>query len=248
MVNTRGHEAVIEALRAADYSLVLTGLRLGADHGSGRASAHVEWSRRASIEAYLTDPTRFWEYYYPAALSIAERTPAPAHVALAQLQDRGAIQALVTQAVDRLHARTGSTDVVEVYGSVLVYCCRRCDERYGLPELGALIERSGDGIPRCDSPDCGYPLRPEGTLWGEPLPENAVRRAWELAARADCVLVVDSDLRTAPISLLPSVPLTHGATLIIIGSEPTQYDRYAQHVLREPSSDLLCNVAAAFGP
>ena len=66
-------------------------------------------------------------------------------------------------------------------------------------------------MPRCTTAGCAYPLRPEGTLWGEPLPRAAVERAWELAAEADAFVVLDSDLRTAPISLLPSVPLTRGA-------------------------------------
>jgi len=111
-----------------------------------------------------------------------------------------------------------------------------------------MLEASQDGIPRCDAHECNYPLRPEGTLWGEPLPEAAVTRAWELAGQADLLLVIDSDLRTAPISLLPSVPLTRGAQLIIVGREPTQYDRYARLVTREHSEELLVAIADAIDP
>ena len=75
-------------------------------------------------------------------------------------------------------------------------------------------------MPRCTTAGCAYPLRPEGTLWGEPLPRGAVERAWELAAEADAFVVLDSDLRTAPISLLPSVPLTRGAPLVVVGADP----------------------------
>ena len=91
-------------------------------------------------------------------------------------------------------------------------------------------------MPRCTTAGCGYPLRPEGTLWGEPLPRAAVERAWELAAEADAFIVLDSDLRTAPISLLPSVPLTRGVPLVLVGETPTQYDRYARLVIRAPSA------------
>ena len=103
-------------------------------------------------------------------------------------------------------------------------------------------------MPRCTTPGCGYPLRPEGTLWGESLPPQAIERAWEIAAEADAFFVLDSDLRTAPISLLPSVPLTRGAPLVLIGEEPTQYDRYAHTVIRAPSTDVIVAVADLLAP
>ena len=158
------------------------------------------------------------------------------------------IAALVTQAVNRLHTKAGSLDPVEVYGTVLTQRCERCEERYGLPEAGALLAASSDGVPRCTTPGCGYPLRPEGTLWGETLPRPAVERAWELAAAADAFIVLDSDLRTAPISLLPSVPLTRGVPLVLVGETPTQYDRYAHRVIRAPSVEIITAVADLIVP
>lgn len=229
-------EVIAESIRESSMTVVLTGLFLGTRESEDLTHGQGEWRERASLEAFLTEPNRFWEYYVPAAKVIGEREPNDAHAALASMQERGNIDALVTQAVDRLHAQAGSTDVVEVYGSVLVHRCQRCNERYGLPELDGFVAASEDGIPRCDTPGCDYPLRPEGTLWGEPLPEAAVKAAWEIAARAELMIILDSDLRTAPISLLPSVPLTKGADLIIVGSDPTQYDRYAKLVAREEQS------------
>jgi NAD-dependent deacetylase len=241
-------EALAAALLGAERAVVLTGLRLGGPERLDLTHANGEWARRASLEAFLTEPSRFWEYFYPTALAIAARRPGPAHEAIARLQRSGAVSALITQAVDRLHARAGSTDVVEVHGTVLTERCERCGERYGLPEVGALIGAAPDGVPRCTTPGCRYPLRPEGTLWGEPLPRAAIERAWELAAEADAFFVLDSDLRTAPISLLPSVPLTRGAPLVVIGETPTQYDRYAALVVRTPSAGLITAVAELIAP
>ena len=93
-----------------------------------------------------------------------------------------------------------------------------------------------------------YPLRPEGTLWGEALPRRAVERAWEIAAGADAFVVLDSDLRTAPISLLPSVPLTRGAPVVLVGETPTQYDRYAHLLIRAPSTGVLVAAADLIAP
>ena len=228
---------------------MLTGLRLGGvEPLEIVAGARGEWAERASLDAFLTEPGRFWEYFFPRAREIADRAPTAGHAAIARLQRVGAITALITQAVDRLHMKAGSPDVVEVYGHVLIVRCERCGERYGLSEAGVLIVASADGVPRCTSEACSFPLRPEGTLWGEPLPQQAVTRAWELAAQADLFVIVDSSLRTAPISLLPSVPLTRRMPLVVIGRVPTQYDRYAVQVIRHPSGPLLEALADLVGP
>jgi NAD-dependent protein deacetylase/lipoamidase len=247
-VSTADAQALAAALLEAERAVVLTGLRLGGPEERDDTHAGGEWAARANLEAYLTEPARFWEYFHPTALTIAAREPTADHYALARLQRAGAVAAVITQAVDRRHARAGSTGVVEVYGTLLTLRCERCGERYGLPEAGALIAAAPDGVPRCTTAGCAYPLRPEGTLSGEPLPRAAVERAWELAAEADAFVVLDSDLRTAPISLLPSVPLTRGAPLLVVGQTPTQYDRYARLLVRAPSAGLMTAVADLIAP
>jgi NAD-dependent deacetylase len=240
-------EALASLVLSCRRTLVLSGLRIGAAPGSespdSREGAAADWASRASLEAFLTEPGRFWEYYYPIACAIAARQPGPGHRAIARLQEAGLVWAVVTQAVDRLHQRAGSPEPVEVYGQALTARCERCGERYGLPEVGALMDAAADGTPRCTTPGCAYPLRPEGTLWNEPLPEAAVARAWELAGEADCMLALDCELRTAPIALLPAVPLRRGVPLVLIGQSPTRYDRYAQLVMRGSSEPVLSALA-----
>ena len=102
--------------------------------------------------------------------------------------------------------------------------------------VGALIRRYRRGVPRCATAGCGYPA-----------PEPALERAWG-AAEAAAFFVLDSDLRTAPISPLPSVPLTRGAPLVLIGETPTQYDRYAHTAIRSPSAQLIAAVADLIAP
>jgi NAD-dependent deacetylase len=231
-------EALASALLTAHFPVILTGQRLG-EEGSIELAGREEWASRANLEAALTEPARFWEYFYPLGREVGERRPNAGHVAIARLQQAGLVSGLITQAVDRLHQKAQSTDVVEVYGTLIIVTCTRCGERYGLPEVGRLLELAPDGVPRCTIDGCAFPLRPEGTLWNEPLPAAAVSRAWELAGQADLLIVFDSPLRTVPISLLPSVPLTRGAKLVMVGSVPTQYDRYAALVSRENSVELL---------
>lgn len=242
------HERVAAALLGAERVVVLTGLRLGHPEEHDLTHARGEWARRASLEALLTDPASFWSFAYPAAVEIAARSPQPGHVAIARLQQAGLISAVVTQAVDHLHAAAGSFDVVEVHGNLLTARCTRCGEIYGLGEVKEAMDAAGDGVPRCTTPGCAFPLRPAGTLWGEPLIEDAVRRAWELATATDCFVVIDSDLRTVPMSLLPSVPLTRNVPLIMIGETATQYDRYAHVLVRAPSEPVLVAVADLIAP
>jgi NAD-dependent deacetylase len=242
-------EALATALLSAERTVVLAGQRLDREGIAAAESTRGEWSARADLEALLTAPTAFWEYFLPAALAAAQRIPTPAHTALARLQSAGAISAIITQAVDGLHERAGSHDVVEVYGNILSTRCERCGERYGLDETARLIAASTDGVPRCTNHGCAYPLRPHGTLWNEVLPPEAVEAAWELAGGCDLLVVIDSDLRTVPVSLLPSVPLTRGASVILVGATATRYDRYAQRVIRVPSSaDTLTAVADLIAP
>jgi NAD-dependent deacetylase len=236
-------ETLAAAFRDASTAAVLSGLALGWSDDLGTTMSRREWAKRANLDALMTEPQRFWEYLYPTALDVAAREPNTSHRALARMQDAGLIAHHITQSVDRLHTRAGSVGVIEVFGNLLTVHCGRCGERYGLPEMGPLIESSDDGVPRCTNDGCDFPLRPTGTLWGEPLPPVPLQKAWELAAICDVFIAFDCNLRTAPISLLPSVPLTKGTPLYIVGEEPTQYDRYAAQVIRSPSRELLPQLA-----
>lgn len=236
-------EALASAILTARTPVVLSGQRLGEPESPEIQTARSEWPERASLEVFLTEPGRFWEFFFPLATMMAARQPNAGHFALARLHAAGLISGLITQSVDRLHQKAGTTDVVELYGHLVLARCERCGERYGLPEVEALIGAAADGVPRCTIDDCGFPLRPSGTLWNEPLPPEAITRAWELAGGADLFLVLDSPLRTVPVSLLPSVPLTRNMPLVMIGDDATQYDRYAAMVVRENSVSVLTALA-----
>jgi len=242
-------DALAAALLSAERTVVLAGQRLDEEGIAEIAAARSEWAARADLEVLLTAPADFWEFFLPIARAAAARSPTAAHRALVRLERAGAIAAIISQAGDGLHERAGSGEVVEVYGNVLSVRCERCGDRYGLEEAARFLEASPDGVPRCTTPGCAYPVRPHGTLWNEPLPGPAIERAWELAGGCDLLVVIDSDLRTAPISLLPSVPLTRGAGVILIGASPTRYDRYARQVIRVPASaDTLVAVADRIAP
>src|SRR4029077_16885630 len=124
---------------------------------------------------------RFWSYYRPRFHSLGDKRPNAAHEALAELERRGLLQGVITQNIDRLHRAAGSQNVVEVHGSIETSTCRRCDVSYGIAEVDALF---GDGDV-AEGASCGGAVKPDVVLFGEMLPEAAMRRAQELAAQAD---------------------------------------------------------------
>ena len=237
-----------ELMGAAERCVVLTGVRLGATEETEAKAAGSAWGEAASLEVLLADPSRFWANWLPRAIESAERMPRAEHEAIARLQQAGVIKGLITQAVDDLHRKAGSPEVVEVHANVMSGRCNRCHDVYALSEVAALVGASDDGVPRCTRDGCNYPLRPTGTLWGEPLVEPAIIKAWDLAAWCDLFVVLDTQLRTDPMAMLPSVPLKKERTLAIVGSTPTQYDRYAALVIHWPAPDVITAVADTLAP
>lgn len=233
-----------DLLAGSERCVAMTGVRLGATEDTEAKAAGVAWGEFASLEVLLTEPTRFWREWLPRAIEASQREVTPAHSALAQLQDAGVIKAIITQAVDHLHGTAGDGDLIEVHANVLSCRCTRCDDVYALSEVQALVDASGDGVPRCTRDGCGYPLRPTGTLWGEPLVENAIIRAWDMAAWCDLFLILDTQLRTDPMAMLPSVPLKRGSKVAIVGTTRTHYDRYAKLVIPRPAPEVIPGVAA----
>lgn len=241
-------QRLADLLAQSERCVALTGVRLGATEDTEAKAAGSAWGEFASLEVLLTEPARFWENWLPRALEASKREVTDAHLALARLEAAGVIKAIITQAVDHLHGKAGEGDLIEVHANVLSCRCTRCDDVYALSEVQALVDAADDGVPRCTRDGCGYPLRPTGTLWGEPLVEQAIIRAWDMAAWSDLFLVLDTQLRTDPMAMLPSVPLKRGSKVAIVGTTRTHYDRYAKLVIPRPAPEVLPGVAALLAP
>lgn len=237
-----------DLIGGAERCVAMTGVRLGATEDTEAKAAGSAWGEAASLEVLLTEPARFWDNWLPRAVEASQREVTPAHVALARLQDAGIVTAVITQAVDHLHGKAGDGDLIEVHANVLSCRCTRCADVYALAEVQGLAAASEDGVPRCTREGCGYPLRPTGTLWGEPLVEQAVIRAWDMAAWSDLFLVLDTQLRTDPMAMLPSVPLKRGGKVAIVGTTRTHYDRYAKLVIPRTAPEVLPEVADLLAP
>ena len=170
----------------------------------------------ASIQAFRRDPERVWGFYRERIHLLRRAEPNAAHYALAELERRGLIGAVVTQNIDTLHSRAGSRDVVEVHGSIRSARCLRC--LWTEPAREVLAQLSERDAPFCSK--CGDILKPGVTLFGEVLPPAAMERATDLARAAALVLVVGSSLEVWPVAGLP----LEARSFAIVNRGPTALD------------------------
>jgi NAD-dependent deacetylase len=140
-------------------------------------------------------------------------------VALAELERRGFVRAVVTQNIDTLHSRAGSSDVVEVHGSIRSAECLSC--LWVEPAEAVLEQLEESAGPAC--PRCGGALKPGVVLFGEVLPAAAMERATQLAREAQLVVVVGSSLEVWPVAGLP----LEARAFAIVNRGPTALDGQA---------------------
>jgi NAD-dependent deacetylase len=196
----------------------------------------------AHIDVFRRNPQRFWHFYGDRFTTLRDKQPNGAHRALAELQSRGLLDAVITQNIDGLHERAGVVDPIEVHGSISHASCLVCGEQRELEDVRARLADADDGVPRCDG---GHPLKPDVVLFGELLPEQALARASALAAGADLLLCIGSSLEVYPIAQLPQITLAAGGQVALVTQGPTPYDRDAVMKLDGDVVDELEGVLAA---
>ncbi len=162
--------------------------------------------------------------------------PNAAHRAIAQLEQTGRLHATITQNIDMLHQRAGSQVVYELHGHFREATCSHCFTVFpGIPLLEQFV--SDQEVPRC--PYCRGVIKPNVILFGEQLPLQTLRASQDAARRTDLMMVVGTSLEVAPASDLPHLARRHGAKLVIINLEATEFDRVADLVIREDAALVL---------
>jgi NAD-dependent deacetylase len=198
----------------------------------------------AHVDVFRRDPERFWSFYGARFAALRDTDPNGAHRALAELERRGLLEAVVTQNIDRLHSRAGTRELVEVHGSIAHSSCPACGGRYPLDDVRARLAADTRGIPRCD---CGAPLKPGVVLFGEYLPAAAFDRARALARGADLLLCIGSALEVHPVAGLPQVTLGAGGRIALVTQGPTPFDGRAAVKLAGDVEEELEALLAALG-
>ncbi len=238
-----------ELIRSRQPCIVLSGAGISTESGipDFRSPTGI-WAKYdpmeyATLTAFRRDPVKVWEFYARRFEVLMHAEPNAGHYALAELERRGFVRAVVTQNIDGLHERAGSREVIEVHGSIRTASCLACGDRVVFAEVVAALADAP--APPC--PSCGEILKPDVVMFEELLPAAAIDRAFELAREAGVLLVVGSALEVYPVASLPDETLAAGGVLAIVNRGPTPFDARAAVRMDGGAGETLSALVEALG-
>ncbi|MBQ7476203.1 MAG: NAD-dependent protein deacylase [Selenomonadaceae bacterium] len=183
----------------------------------------------ASYSFFVKHPEDFFDFYRKRFVYL-DAKPNAGHIALAELERRGNLAAIVTQNIDGLHQLAGSKTVYELHGSIRRSYCTKCGKKYGVEYI---LENCP--IPYCES--CGGIVKPDVVLYEESLDSEVLTAAIRAIAEADTLIIGGTSLVVYPAAGL--VDYFHGEHLILINKSETRADKIAELVIRENIGETL---------
>jgi NAD-dependent deacetylase len=239
-----------ELIIAARKLVVFTGAGISTESGipDFRSPGGI-WSRfdpdDFTYQKFTTDPEarrKQWRMLGEGHLT-TDAQPNPAHYAIAELNDLGKLDCVITQNVDNLHHKAGvpAENIFELHGNVQWAVCLSCGKRYPFEQIKARWER-GEEIPDCE--ECRGMLKPDAVLFGEALPQDVLQEASRRAADSDLFIVVGSTLIVYPAAYMPQYAVRAGAKLIIVNLSDTPMDSQAAVLIRAKAGEAMSQIVA----
>lgn len=228
-------ESIADKLKEASKIVVFTGAGISQESGiptfrgkDGLWRNH-DVMKLAHIDAFLEDPRTVWEWYNERRENILAAMPNKGHKAIAELEEL-ADTTVLTQNIDGLHQRAGSTNVLELHGSIIKIRCTICDFKVESQSKFSEIP------PFCK---CGNILRPDVVWFGEALPQDVWQEAITHASRCDVMVIAGTSLVVSPADLLPRYAKQNGASLIEINPEETEMSPMMNLSVRGMAAKML---------
>ena len=207
-----------------------SGLRTFRDAQSG-LWAQYRPEDLASPEAFARDTKLVWDWYAMRREKVKTVEPNPGHFALVEMAKYVPGFTLITQNVDGLHQKAGSTDVIELHGNIQrVKCCECGEQAHGWDETGA-------DVPNC--PSCGGLLRPDVVWFGESLPRAGLESAVQAARLCDVFFSIGTSGLVQPAASLAFAARNRGAVVVEINMEPTPLTEKVDFALHGRSGEIL---------
>jgi NAD-dependent protein deacetylase/lipoamidase len=248
---TQARELVARARRV----VVLTGAGISTDSGiqdfrgpEGLWTKNPDAEKKMTIEVYLSDPDhrrRSWQNRLTSTLLDAE--PNAGHRALVDLERSGRLDTLVTQNIDGLHQKAGTSPalMVEIHGTTRDVVCLRCGDRQPAEPVHERV-RTGEDDPSCL--DCGGILKPATISFGQSLVPEDLMRAEAAANGCDLLLAVGSTLGVYPAAGMVPIAVRNGAAVVIVNGGPTEMDALADAVVFGSISECLPVLVSGLEP
>ena len=193
----------------------------------------------SNIHFYMADPeVRKTSWKARLAHPAWKAKPNAGHLALASLEKRGKLHALITQNIDELHQMAGNSPdkVIEVHGTVRKVVCMNCGMTAPMQKALDRV-RAGEEDPPCR--DCGGILKSATISFGQALVPEVIERALRVAREADVFLAIGTSLQVYPIAGAVELASVASAKIVILNAEPTQFDGIADAVFRDPIGSTL---------
>jgi NAD-dependent deacetylase len=235
---------LIDALRQAKSVTVLTGAGISAESGipTFRESQTGLWAQYnphelATPEAFSRNPQLVVEWYRWRLNIVSQAQPNPGHYALAEMEAHLPVFTLITQNVDGLHARAGSTRLVELHGSIGRVRCSSSQCHYETKDWPAV------DLPEC--PTCGALLRPDVVWFGESLPRQALEQALQASRSCDLFFSIGTSGAVEPASSLAYEALRSGAMVVEVNPQPTPLSVHTRFYFPQPAGQILPRIVTA---
>ena len=190
----------------------------------------------ATIDAFYDNPELVWEWYNERRMNIFHAQPNPGHKAIVELEKYAEV-VILTQNIDGLHQKSGSSKVLELHGSIVKIKCTVCDYKEEI-----LTEISN--FPSICK--CGNILRPDVVWFGESLPHDVWQNAISLASKCDLMIITGTSLVVSPANTLPIYAKQNNAILIEINPENTEMSEEMNLIIRNTSVESLPKLVSLF--
>ena len=181
-----------------------------------------------SHDYFVDNPDVFYPLYRKKLL-FPDAKPNAAHYALVKLEKAGKLKAVITQNIDNLHQKAGSSKVIELHGSVYRNYCINCNKKYNIDAVLATRD-----VPRCE---CGGIIRPDIVFYQESLDSQVLSEAISYLSKADTLIVSGTSLVVYPAAGL--IRYFAGENLVIINKSRTDFDRHANLVIHDSVDEVL---------
>ena len=230
--------SIIERLKSAKSILFFTGAGISAESGidtfRGKGGLWNKMSAQelASFDGFMKNPNLVWEWYQYRRKIVRETEPNSGHEVIADFEKHFDEVTVVTQNVDNLHKRAGSTNILELHGNIERNFCMNCKTFYGVEKF-----LESEEVPKCEN--CGGMIRPDVVWFGEMLPQNIFAEAERKAAESDICFIVGTSAVVYPAAYIPISAKEAGAILIEINIEPTNITNQVDYSLMGKAGEVV---------